>query len=106
MSSILIALLIALGSFGGGVAVGVSQQKKKCDKTVIELLTDAQAVQTEMNAKIDSLQNLPAKVDTVIEVVKEIEYKTDTLILIAKETLLNTDSIKSDVRYLKEVLTP
>ena len=106
MSSFLIGLLVALAGFGGGAWLGVSQQKKKCDRTVVELLTEAQRVQSEMAAKIDSLQNLPAKVDTVIEVVKEIEWKTDTLILTSKEILLNTDSIKKDVRYLKEVLTP
>ncbi len=106
MSEILIWLLITLASFGGGAWFGTSQQKKKCDKEVIQRLTVANTIQAEMSNKIDSLQKLPAKVDTVIETVKIIEYKTDTLILIAKETFLNTDSIKKDVRYLKEVVTP
>lgn len=98
MAEIIIALLIAAASFGGGAWVGASQQKKKCNKELTEIVKESNLRTIEMSAKIDSLQNLPAKVDTLIFHTETIIEKTDTLILIAKETLLNTDSIKFELR--------
>ena len=84
--------------FGGGAWLGTSHQKKKCDAEVVNLLTEAQKVQGEMLAKVDSLQNLPAQVDTLIIHTETIIEKADTLILIAKDTYLNTDTIKKEMR--------
>lgn len=120
MSSILVALLIALGSFGGGVAVGVSQQKKKCNKELTEIVKESNLRTIEMLAKIDSLQGyadtLNLKADSLLrntavlndklDSLQNLPPKVDTLIFTSKEILLNTDTIKKDVRYLKEVLTP
>ena len=98
---ILIALLLG---FGGGATGGVIYTKKlqnnelnnKIELQLLELV--------DANAKLDSLQSLPAKVDTVYKITTEIQIKTDTLILTSKKILDNTEEIKADVKELKKVI--
>ena len=101
MIEFLVGLLVAVASFGGGFLAGTSKQKKKSEAEILEILTEAQIVRLEMLSKIDSLQNLPAKIDTVIFEVEKIIEKTDTLILTSKEILLNTDTLKSELREFR-----
>ena len=56
----------------------------------------------ELNLKIDSLKNLPAKVDTVIVNTETIIQKTDTLILMSNDIYKNTDTIKHELRRFIE----
>lgn len=106
MAEAIIALLLIGGSFFGGS----QYQKNKCDQELQEVLEQSSvkidSVKTDLNLanlKLDSLQSLPAKIDTVIEVQTTIVERTDTLILINKEILLNTDTIKHELReYIKK----
>ena len=90
-----IAILISLGvSFGGGYYVGTSRQKAKTD-----LLIEQSKIEIDkVSLKLDSLKNVPAKIDTVIQIQKVIEFKTDTLILMNKDIYQNTDTIKKELR--------
>lgn len=98
MGEVIVAILILLGSFGGGIFVGKTKADKKHDKVVLSLLEQSKEKSDKMYIKLDSLKNLPAKVDTVRLVVDRVEYKTDTLILIGIDVLANTDTIKSELR--------
>lgn len=95
MSSI-IALLISLGvSFGGGYYVGTSRQKAKTD-----LLIEQSKIEIDkVSLKLDSLKNVPAKIDTVILRQIEIVHRVDTLILLNKDIYQNTDTIKRELRH-------
>lgn len=93
--SAIIAVLISLGvSFGGGYYVGTSRQKAKTD-----LLVEQSKIEIDkISLRLDSLKNVPAKVDTVIIFQTKIVEKTDTLILISKDIYQNTDTIKNELR--------
>lgn len=93
--SAIIAVLISLGvSFGGGYYVGTSRQKAKTD-----LLVEQSKIEIDkISLRLDSLKNVPAKVDTVIIFQTKIVEKTDTLILINKDIYQNTDTIKNELR--------
>ena len=90
-----IAILISLGvTFGGGFLLGTSKQKTKT-----ELIIEQSKVEIDkVSLKLDSLKNVPAKIDTIIEIQKVIEFKTDNLILINKDIYQNTDTIKKELR--------
>lgn len=90
-----IVILISLGiTFGGGYYVGASRQKAKTD-----LLIEQSKIEIDkVSLKLDSLKNVPAKIDTVIKIQKVIEFKTDTLILMNKDIYQNTDTIKKELR--------
>lgn len=93
--STIIAVLISLGvSFGGGYYVGTSRQKAKTD-----LLIEQSKIEIDkVNLKLDSLKNVPAKIDTVILRQIEIVHRVDTLILLNKDIYQNTDTIKNELR--------
>ena len=90
-----IAILISLTlSFGGGLWLGKSKQKKKTEL----IIEQSKAEIDKVSLKLDSLRNVPAKIDTVIQIQKVIEFKTDTLILVNKDIYQNTDTIKKELR--------
>ena len=98
-------LIIGLLLLGGGLFGGSAYQKNKCDQELQEVLEQSSvkidSVKTDLNLanlKLDSLQSLPAKIDTVIEVQTKIVERTDTLILINRDILMNTDTIKNELR--------
>lgn len=90
-----IVILISLGvTFGGGFWLGTAKQKTKT-----ELIIEQSKIEIDkVSLKLDSLKNVPAKIDTVIEIQKVIEFKTDTLILMNKDIYQNTDTIKKELR--------
>lgn len=90
-----IAVLISLGvSFGGGYYVGASRQKAKTD-----LLIEQSKIEIDkVSLKLDSLRNVPAKIDTVVLRQIEIVHRVDTLILLNKDIYQNTDTIKKELR--------
>ncbi len=90
-----IAVLISLSvSFGGGYYVGASRQKAKTD-----LLIEQSKIEIDkVSLKLDSLRNVPAKIDTVILRQIEIVHRVDTLILLNKDIYQNTDTIKKELR--------
>ena len=98
---VLISIIIGVG--GGGTAgffIG-----KQYGNRGVELQLNRQAVDlSRANAKLDSLQALPAKVDTIVEKITLVEVKTDTLILISKQILDNTETIKQDVKTIKQAV--
>lgn len=94
----LIGLLLFALSFGGGAYLGNMHQKKRNDKEMQNILIEHNNILVKQGLKIDSLMQLPEKVDTIIEIQKEIVYKTDTLILLNKNIMLNTDTIKNELR--------
>jgi len=104
-------IIVALTLLFGGAFAGSSYQKNKCDKELQEVLEKSSLQLDSLdnhlmiaNLKLDSLQSLPAKVDTVIKFQTQIIERTDTLILVNKEILLNTDTIKSELReHVKKV---
>ena len=93
--SAIIAVLISLGvSFGGGYWVGTSKQKVRSD-----LLIEQSKIEIDkVSLKLDSLKNVPAKIDTVILRQIEIVHRVDTLILLNKDIYQNTDTIKNELR--------
>ena len=104
MKMIELILIIAL-SFGGGFFTSKTLKNKKAIQTIEQQHKDLKKLYTlseEMTAKIDSLQSLPAKVDTVVKVVTRVEKSVDTLILLNKDIFLNVDTIKKEVREVKD----
>ena len=90
-----IAILISLTlSFGGGYYVGTSRQKAKTDL----LIKQSKIEIDKVSLKLDSLKNVPAKIDTVILRQIEIVHRVDTLILLNKDIYQNTDTIKNELR--------
>lgn len=98
MGTAIISILILLGSFGGGFVIGKNKADAKHDKAILSLLDEQKEQSQVMYLKLDSLKNLPAKIDTVRLVVDRVEYKTDTLILMNKDIYANTDTIKNELR--------
>ena len=107
-----IAILISLTlSFGGGLWLGKSKQKKKT-----ELIIEQSKVEIDkVSLKLDSLKNVPAKLDSVtlllihsraelsnvslkLDSLQNLPVKVDTLILINKDIYQNTDTIKKELR--------
>ena len=104
METILAFFIALVLGLGGGAAGGVHFAKQK-QNAELNAKIDLQHTQLiDANAKLDSLQALPAKVDTVYKVVTKIEERTDTLILVSKEILDNTKEIKADVKDMKKVI--
>lgn len=90
-----IAVLISLTlSFGGGLWLGTAKEKARTSV----LIEQSKLEIDKVSLKLDSLRNVPAKIDTVIQIQKVIEFKTDTLILINKDIYQNTDTIKKELR--------
>ena len=102
MGEVIVAILVILGSFGGGLKIGKDRADKKHDKVVLSLLEEQKIKSNAMYSKLDSLKNLPAKVDTVRLTIDRVEYKTDTLILMNKDIYANTDTIKIELRQLRK----
>ena len=98
MGEVIVAILVILGSFGGGFVIGKNKADAKHDKAILSLLDEQKEQSKVMYLKLDSLKNLPAKVDTVRIVVDRVEHKTDTLILISRDVYANTDTIKNELR--------
>ena len=98
MGEVIIAILILLGSFGGGFKLGKDRSDKKHDKVVLSLLEEQKEQSKVMYLKLDSLKNLPAKIKIVTVKVDSLIYKTDTLILMNKDIYQNTDTIKNELR--------
>jgi glutaredoxin 2 len=98
MGEVLIGLLIVAMGFGGGYFTGAKVEKKKSEQHLFEMLENTDKVVNQLNSKIDSLSNLPAKVDTVIVNTEIIIEKTDTLILMSNDIYKNTDTIKNELR--------
>ena len=95
-----VAILISLGvAFGGGFWLGTAKEKARTSV----LIEQSKIEIDKVSLKLDSLKNVPAKIDTVIEIQKVIEFKTDTLILMNKDIYQNTDTIKKELRqFIKE----
>lgn len=104
MEAVVIGIIALALSFGGGTFLGYSKAKKHSDKIILQIHEDQQVNNARMTAKLDSLQSLPAKVDTVIVNTELIIERTDTLILTNKKILDNTEVIKADVREIKNTL--
>lgn len=101
----IIYIIIALGlSFGGGTYFGYSKSKKHSDKMILQIHEENKLNNERLTEKIDSLQGLPAKVDTILVFQEKIVQKTDTLILTSKKILDNTEIIKEDVKDIKAML--
>lgn len=98
MGTTIISILILLGSFGGGFVIGKNKADAKHDKAILSLLEQQKEQSKVMYLKLDSLRNLPAKIDTVLVKVDSLIYKTDTLILMNKDIYANTDTIKNELR--------
>lgn len=98
MGEVLIGLLMVAMGFGGGYFTGAKVEKKKADQHLTEIVENTDKMVNELNLKIDSLKNLPAKVDTVIVNTETIIQKTDTLILMSNDIYKNTDTIKHELR--------
>ncbi len=93
--SAIIAVLISLGvSFGGGYYVGTSKQKARSDV----LIEQSKLEIDKVILKLDSLRNVPAKIDTVILRQIETVHRVDTPILLNKDIYQNTDTIKNELR--------
>lgn len=90
-----IVILISLGvTFGGGFWLGTAKQKTKT-----ELIIEQSKIEIDkVSLKLDSLRNVPAKIDTVILRQIEIVHRVDTLILLNKDIYQNTDTIKKELR--------
>jgi len=88
------ALILSISIFAGGFLLG-SKKNEKENREKIELINSNLNF---ANIKLDSLKNVPAKIDTVIKIQKVIEWKTDTLILMNKDIYQNTDTIKNELR--------
>ncbi len=94
MNTTIIILISLTLSFGGGLWLGTAKQKTKT-----ELIIEQSKIEIDkISLKLDSLKNVPAKIDTVIEIQKVIEFKNDTLILMNKDIYQNTDTIKQELR--------
>lgn len=102
MGEVLIGLLIIAVGFGGGYFTGAKVEKKKASQHLVEVVENTDRIVNELNAKIDSLSYLPAKVDTVIVNTEVIIEKTDTLILMSNDIYRNTDTIKHELRRFIE----
>lgn len=107
MDILTLVFIIAL-SMGGGYIGAKKKHLKDIERLKIEQSEIIEKLEIEaigrakrLQLSIDSLQALPAKVDTVVVTVTRVEQKTDTLILISKDILLNTDTIKQEVRRLQ-----
>lgn len=98
MGEVIIAIIILLGSFGGGFSIGKNNSDKKHDRAVLSLIEKQKEQSDKMYLKLDSLKNIPAKIDTVRIKVDSLIYKTDTLILMNKDIYANTDTIKNELR--------
>ena len=96
-----IAILISLGvSFGGGLWLGSSKEKSRTSV----LIEQSKVEIDKVSLKLDSLRNVPAKLDSVTSLLIIIEFKTDTLILMNKDIYQNTDTIKKELRqFIKKV---
>ncbi len=97
---LLIGIIIAIVSFGGGALTGVHYTNKTKNNELHAKIDLQRAELIEANAKLDSLQHLPAKIDTVEKIIVKTEIKIDTLILTNKRILDNTEEIKKDVKTL------
>lgn len=97
----MLEIVVIIGIFVGGFFTGQQVASRKCDKRMFHVEQQASKERAVILAKVDSLQKLPAKVDTVIQVVTKIEHKTDTLILLNYRIFENTDTIKNELRNLR-----
>lgn len=94
-------IIIVIAMFFGGFYIGTKKQNKKQNE-IIERL----------DIKLDSLKNVPAKIDTVIKYQEKVITKVDTIIITTEKILvgvealeklnkkiyLNTDTIKNEFR--------
>ena len=101
MDAIIYFIISVFLSFGGGYYVGSTHQKAKGAKELTKFVNKQNELLKNQSLKIDSLMQLPEKVDTIVKIQKKIVYKTDTLIFINKNIMLNTDTIKNELRLFK-----
>ena len=107
-----IAILISLTlSFGGGIWLGTAKGKARTSV----LIEQSKLEIDKVSLKLDSLRNVPAKLDSVtsllissraelsnvslkLDSLRNLPVKVDTLILINKDIYQNTDTIKKELR--------
>lgn len=107
-----IAILISLTlSFGGGLLLGSKKEKARTSV----LIEQSKVEIDKVSLKLDSLKNVPAKLDSVtlllihsraelsnvslkLDSLQNLPVKVDTLILVNKDIYQNTDTIKKELR--------
>lgn len=109
MEWVIIALMLLLS--GGGFTGGYFAGKNKCNKETREIIERTQiqydSIQSSLAVSrimLDSLQGLPAKVDTVQVVVTRTEHKIDTIVLLSVDMLRGIKEIKDDTDTIKGLL--
>ena len=100
MGEVIIALILLLSGGIAGNQIGKGKAQREAAKVQAALSHDIRAA----NDKLDSLAQVPAKVDTVIKVTTRTEMKVDTLVLLNGQVLKNTELILRDTKAIKDSL--
>lgn len=112
MGEVIIAILMLLGSFGGGFVIGKNKADRQHDKAVLELLETSKVERLQMVSRLDSLKEInnktidllefskgeEAKINAKLDSLERLPKKVDTLILVSKDIYANTDTIKNELR--------
>jgi hypothetical protein len=107
IAGLIIAIAIAAGSGAGGYFIG----KKSADRKILTELQECnatgyrnEAALDSANRKLDSLQCLPAKVDTIIQYQLQVIERIDTIVITTAEILQLSRYIKADTDTIKSTL--